>query len=99
MNRHEGILIFTQGLLSDKINFGWSGRMSPRLPSVESFRDVCLLKLLMPIGMVPPSQVLLAVSTSFLLAFSLTFCVTGCLSKTGHAYLVSPATLEAIVVM
>ncbi|MFN9645762.1 MAG: hypothetical protein ACK6BG_11755 [Cyanobacteriota bacterium] len=67
--------------------------MTPRPPPAQSFLEACLLKLLLPVGMVHPSQVLLAVSASFLLAFSLTisiqvFCapsfqVSGSHSKTG----------------
>lgn len=49
--------------------------MTPRPPPAQSFLEACLLKLLLPVSMVHPSQVLLSVSASFLLAFSLTISI------------------------
>jgi len=51
--------------------------MSPRSPRSDSFRDTLLPSLTLPIGTAQPSLVLIAVTASFLVAFSLTCCFVG----------------------
>jgi hypothetical protein len=55
--------------------------MSPRAPRPESFRSSLLPHLALPIGTAQPSLVLVAVTASFLIAFSLTFCFVGSIPK------------------
>ncbi len=55
--------------------------MTLKLARADSLRGLWLPNLLLPIRSAQPSLVLLAVTASFLIGFSLTFCV-GSLSKT-----------------
>ena len=67
--------------------------MSPRSPRSDSFRSSLLPHLALPIGTAQPSLVLLAVTASFLIAFSLTFCFVGSMPKSQQG----PAVVTPVI--
>jgi len=58
--------------------------VSGKISKLDSFLEVWLLRLVVPIGTLQPSLVVLGSAASFLIAFSLTFCFQASLPQ-GHA--------------
>jgi hypothetical protein len=57
--------------------------VSGKFSKVDSFLEVWLLRLVMPVGTLQPSLVVLGAAASFLIAFCLTFCFQASLPQ-GH---------------
>ena len=72
------------GFFSHTIGGNWIKGVNFKSPKSELLRDVWLPSLVPPVGTVQPSLILLAVSASFLCAFSLTCCFVGLSPKSQH---------------
>lgn len=55
--------------------------MNPKSVKEVTFLEIWLVNLVLPIGNAQPSMVILTVTASFVMAFSLTFCFVGAPTK------------------
>ncbi len=70
--------------------------MNPRWSKTDSFREAWLPNLVLPVRVLQPSLVLLCITASFLIAFSLTFCFVGNLPKSEQIPSTLPSSLGLI---
>ena len=84
------------GFFSHNIGGNWIKDVNFKSSKAELLRDVWLPSLVLPVGTVQPSMILLAVSASFVCAFSLTCCFVGLSPK---SQLLQPCSTQSFGVI
>ena len=84
------------GFFSHNIGGNWIKGVNFKSSKAELLRDVWLPSLVLPVGTVQPSMILLAVSASFVCAFSLTCCFVGFSPK---SQLLQPSSTQSFGVI
>jgi hypothetical protein len=84
------------GFFSHNIGGNWIKGVNFKSSKAELLRDVWLPSLVLPVGTVQPSMILLAVSASFVCAFSLTCCFVGLSPK---SQLLQPSSTQSFGVI